>query len=75
MFNFLKMKQEESVESLLNKLIIKLKEEGKSIALPTIADNFGSLTVFAHDIGTEDAFLEINGDDWEIKVKPYFKEF
>lgn len=68
-------RSEETVENLANKLILKLKEEGNSIASPTVADDFGSLTIFAHDIGTEKPYLSIQAHDWEIKTKAHFKEF
>ncbi len=65
---------EDVIEELVNRLIFKLKADGKSIASPTIAEGFGSLTIYAHDVGTEGAFLKVQSDDWEIKVKPYFKK-
>ncbi|MDF2881703.1 MAG: hypothetical protein K0R54_2260 [Clostridiaceae bacterium] len=75
MFNLFKKKQDETVESLANKLIMKLKEEGKSIAYPDISEGLGSVSIFAHDIGTEVASLSIESNNWKVKVKPYFEKF
>lgn len=71
---------EEQIEELVNKLILKLKADGKSIALPEVGKGYGTFGVFVHDLGTEKAEIVIMkfgnyDDDWEIKVKPIFNKF
>ena len=71
---------EEQIEELVNKLILKLKADGKSIALPEIDKGCGSFSVFVNDLGTEKAEILIMKfgnceDDWEVRVKPIFNKF
>lgn len=70
---------ENKIELLINELIEELKKDGKSIASPDINKGFGSFTVFVHNLGTEEKVISIQklsgGQEWEIKVKPTFKEF
>lgn len=70
---------EEQIGELVNKLILKLKADGKSIATAEVGKGYGSFCVFVHDLGTEKAEIVImkfsNHDDWEIKVKPIFNKF
>lgn len=70
---------EEQIEELVNKLILKLKADGKSIALPEIDKGCGSFSVFVNDLGTEKAEIVImqlgTDDDWEVRVKPIFNKF
>lgn len=70
---------EEQIEELVNKLILKLKADGKSIALPEVGKGYGTFSVFVHDLGTEKAEIVImqlgTDDDWEVRVKPIFNKF
>ena len=70
---------EEQIGELVNKLILKLKADGKSIALPEIDKGCGSFSVFVNDLGTEKAEIVImqfgTDDDWEVRVKPIFNKF
>jgi len=70
---------EEQIGELVNKLILKLKADGKSIALPEISDSCGSFSVFVGNLGTEKAEIVImkNGvdDNWHLTVKPIFNKF
>ena len=70
---------EEQIEELVNKLILKLKADGKSIATAEVGKGYGSFCVFVHDLGTEEAKIIImkfgTDDDWEVRVKPIFNKF
>lgn len=70
---------EEQIGELVNKLILKLKADGKSIALPEIDKGCGSFAVFVNNLGTEEAKIIImkfgTDDDCEVRVKPIFNKF
>ena len=71
---------EEQIGELVNKLILKLKADGKSIALPEIDKGCGSFVVFVNNLGTKEAEILIMkfgnyDDDWQVKVKPIFNKF
>lgn len=71
---------EEQIGELVNKLILKLKADGKSIALPEIDKGCGSFAVFVNNLGTEEAEIVIMkfgnfDDDWKVEVKPIFNKF
>lgn len=67
---------EEQIGELVNKLILKLKADGKSIASPAVAENFGAFNIFVNDLGEENASIMITKiGEWEIEVKPIFNKF
>lgn len=70
---------EEQIEELVNRLILKLKADGKSIASPNISDDFGAFNVFVNNLGTEEAEIHIQklGEihNWTVSVKPIFNKF
>jgi hypothetical protein len=71
----LKKKQKETVEDLVNKLIVKLKNEGKHIECLDVADGFGAFRVYIHNLGGKEAVIEIATREWETRVKPTFRSF
>lgn len=70
-----KASSDEKIGCLVNELIEELKKDGKSIGIPDIGEDFGSLTVFVHRLGTEDEEIALSANSWEVRVKPTFKEF
>lgn len=70
-----KASSDEKIERLVNELIEELKKDGKSIGIPDIGKDFGSLTVFVHRLGTEDEEIALSANSWEVRVKPTFKKF
>jgi hypothetical protein len=70
------MTSDEKIGYLLNELIKELKASGRSIACPSIASDFGSISIYAQRIGSTDSFVEIcNTSGWSFKAKPTFEEF
>ena len=67
---------EEQIGELVNKLILKLKADGKSIASPYVDENFGAFNIFVNDLGEENAIITITRvGEWKIEVKPIFNKF
>ena len=67
---------EEQIGELVNKLILKLKADGKSIASPYVDENFGAFNIFVNDLGEENAIITITRvGEWEVRVKPIFNKF
>ena len=71
-----KIKRKEKIEFLVNELIKELKKDGKSIASPDTSKDFGHFGIWVFDLGTKDEKILIDKiGEWEIRVKPTFKEF
>ena len=74
--SFFKIKRKEKIEFLVNELIEELKKDGKSIASPDTSESFGHFGIWVFDLGTKDEKILIDKiGEWEIRVKPTFKEF
>lgn len=69
------VRESNRIEYLTNELIEELKKDGKSIASPYVSNDFGSFTVFVHNLGTENEKISLCTNNWEVTVKPTFKEF
>lgn len=70
------LSRKEKIEFLVNELIEELKKDGKSIASPQTSKDFGHFGIWVFDLGTKDEKILIDKmGEWEIRVKPTFKEF
>jgi hypothetical protein len=72
-----KLDADERISFLANELIKAIKESGRTIAHPEIANDYGSLDINAHWIGTEKAVVYVENiqNKWKVTAKPTFKEF
>ena len=67
---------EEQIGELVNKLILKLKADGKSIERKDITENHGILYVYVQNLGTDEAEIRLTAyNGWNIEVKPIFNKF
>jgi len=68
---------DERIAYLANELIKELKASGRSIALPGIDEGFGSFDITIYNLGTEDESMSVKSiiNNWQVEVKPTFKEF
>ena len=74
--SFFKIKRKEKIESLVNELIEELKKDGKSIASPDTSKDFGHFGIWVFNLDSKDERVLISKiGEWEIRVKPTFKEF
>lgn len=70
------LSRKEKIEFLVNELIEELKKDGKSIASPDISKDFGHFGIWVFDLGAKDEKILIGRiGEWEVEVKPTFKEF
>lgn len=70
------VKFDNRIEYLVNELIEELKKDGKSIASPDISKDFGHFGIWVFDLGAKDEKILIGRiGEWEVEVKPTFKEF
>lgn len=79
-FNRKKQKHQthdEIIGYLANELIKELKASGRSIELSDIDEGYGSFDITVQNLGSKNEYVSIGNiiNDWEIKVKPTFKEF
>ena len=67
---------EKKIGFLANALISAMQEAGKQVALPNVAEGFGSLTVTVHKIGTETAsgHVDYQSASRRIDFTPNFGE-
>ena len=72
-----KLNANEKIGYLANQLIMELKASGRSIALPGIGKGFGSFDISIYNLGTEDESMSVKSliNNWQVEVKPTFKEF
>ena len=74
--SFFKIKRKEKIEFLVNELIEELKKDGKSIASPDTSKDFGHFGIWVFNLDSKDERVLISKiGEWEIRVKPTFKEF
>ena len=74
--SFFKIKRKEKIEFLVNELIKELKKDGKSIASPQTSKDFGHFGIWVFNLDSKDERVLISKiGEWEIRVKPTFKEF
>ena len=69
---------EQEIEEIVNKLILKLKDMGYSIALPQISKGYGGFSVSVHlGENNEDINIwqNITTKPFDIHVKPHFTEY
>lgn len=70
------LSRKEKIEFLVNELIKELKKDGKSIASPDTSKDFGHFGIWVFDLGSKDERVLVSKiGEWEIRVKPTFKEF
>ena len=71
-----KLGGEKKIEFLANELIKAMQESGKQVALPKIADGFGSITVGVHRVGTKDAsgYVSYQSSSRSVDFTPNFGE-
>ena len=70
---------EQEIEEIVNRLILKLKDMGYDIAFPNRNSDFGNLNISVHNLGTQHEHICVwkntGNKPFEIKVKPHFTEF
>lgn len=76
---FIKIKRldaEQKIGFLANALISAMQEAGNQVALPDIAEGFGSLTIAVHRMGTEKAtgHIDYQSASRHIDFAPDFGE-
>lgn len=71
------LQDEETVEILVNRLIKKLKSEGKGIQCNEDDKGLGCLTIWVFDLGTDKARIKVEPlfGKWDIRINPAFNEF
>lgn len=70
------LSRKEKIESLVNELIEELKKDGKSIASPQTSKDFGHFGIWVFNLDSKDEKILIDKiGEWELRVKPTFKEF
>lgn len=68
---------DEKIGYLANELIKELKASGRSIQCNENDKEFGSLLIWVHRLGKENATMDLQNcpNGWSFKTKPTFKEF
>ena len=67
-----KLDANEKIGYLTNALIKELQASNRSIE---VSPNFGTLRVWVHNLTKEKAYVQLEGKDWELKIKPTFDKF
>ena len=72
-----KLNEEEKAKYLLCELIKAVQNSGKSFHKPKISKDFGSATLYFHNMDNSNASVTLEcgcgNDDWKIEIKPNFK--